>query len=96
MCGGAAAVSHASVQALQLHTLPALRTQNAKFKLRRRRDPAVEPPPPTVHDFVALRLDRAYAASARVLHEACARDPDYSPRSALDFGLPLLPISFTK
>ena len=77
-------IPHALDTALSIHTLP---------ELRRLKD-APEDSPPTVHHFAAYRLDLAYAACHRVLHEVRMRRPGHSFRRALDFGAGLSPLSW--
>ena len=71
-------------EALRKHSLPALR------KLK----DAPEGEQLTVHHFAGLRLDLAYGASHRVLHEVRRRLPAASFSRALDFGAGLTPLSW--
>jgi ribosomal protein RSM22 (predicted rRNA methylase) len=71
--------------ALREYTVPVLRA-------KRKADPSATPP--SVHDFAAHRLDLAYAATYRVLHEARVRLPGLAPSRALDFGAGLTPFAW--
>ena len=77
-------IPHGLNAALREHTLPVLRSRRKLIDTR-----------PTVHEFAAHRLDLAYAASQRVLQEACARLPGLAaPARALDFGAGLSPLAW--
>ena len=78
--------------ALRECSLPELK--RVAESLRRAGPSAAAAEPPTVHEFAAARLDLAYAASYRMLHEANARIPGFAPASALDVGAGLSPFAW--
>lgn len=58
------------------------------------RAPHADADKPSVHDFVAARLDRNYAAAHRTLSEARARLPTFAPTRVLEFGAGLAPVTW--
>ena len=73
--------------------LEAALTKHTVANLRAQRRPAPGAAP-TVHELVAMQMDRSYATAHRVMREARHRLPSYTPRRVLDFGAGQSPMAW--